>query len=64
VVATGEGDNYGIVAAEGTAEVVRLPEEITKRRLNYLSRKYGVPMHHWYNPHLVKAAALGSEKVQ
>jgi hypothetical protein len=64
VAATGESNWYSIVAADGTAEVVRLSEEVTKRRLNYLSRKYGVPTHHWYNPQLVKEAALGSEKVQ
>jgi hypothetical protein len=64
VVATGESDCYAIVAEDGTAEVVRLSEEVTKRRLSYLSRKYHVPMHHWYNPQLAKEAAIGSGTVQ
>jgi hypothetical protein len=29
-----------------------IPEEVGKKMLHYLERKFQIPLHHFYNPHL------------
>ena len=38
---------------EATLNVFALPDNINRRMLQYLSRKYGVPIHYFYNPDMV-----------
>ena len=36
-----------------TLNVFALPEHLNRRMLQYLSRKYAVPIHYFYNPDMI-----------
>jgi len=37
---------------DGEVDSRRLPNEVSRRVLNYFDRRFGVPIHHFYNPHM------------
>jgi hypothetical protein len=43
-------------------EVILLPLPVRKKLLNYVARKWGVPIHQFYNP--LMAPRLPDEKIQ
>jgi hypothetical protein len=47
-------DNTGMVSLfkDGEVDARRLPSEVSRRVLHYLARRFGVPIHHFYNPHM------------
>lgn len=50
VAVTEQEDGSYILENEHTIEVHRLPPYVRKRMLQYLKRKFGIPIHHFYNP--------------
>lgn len=47
-------DSAGTILAKGDRiETLILPPEVNKQMLNYLKRRYDVPIHWFFNPHMI-----------
>lgn len=61
------GDKPETTLAKGsdpkeTLNVFALPDRIGRRMLQYLSRKYAVPIHHFYNPDMALKENVGEKQ--
>lgn len=50
VAVTAQKDGTFIIEKDETIEVHNLKPQVSKRMLQYLKRKFDVPIHHFYNP--------------
>jgi hypothetical protein len=48
VSSTGEEDWYHLESDDGQIEVQKFPRRVKKRLLQYLKRRYGIPVHFFY----------------
>lgn len=49
-----DGDPGMMLLVKGDLmEVREIPERASKKLLQYLSRTYAIPIHHFYNPHML-----------
>ena len=48
VTSTGEPDWYFIESEGGAIETQMLPKKVKKRLLQYFKRRYGIPIHFFY----------------
>ena len=46
------GAEMVILVNEGILDARKLPSEVSRPVLRYLARLFGVPIHHFYNPHM------------
>ena len=52
-----------VMIKDGTVLAEVLPERVSRRTLHYLSRKFNIPIHHFYNPEMApKDPDLGKDK--
>ena len=54
VYAQDDGEEEMTVFAKGEViDVRRMPEEFSRRLVNQLGRKFGIPVHFFWNPHIL-----------
>ena len=49
----GSTDGTMILAKGEVLETRVIPDEVGKKLLHYFERTFNVPLHHFYNPHMV-----------
>ena len=51
-----------VLAKSGIVEAHRMPDRVGRRKLQHFHRKFGIPIHHFYNP--LMAPPLPGEPIQ
>jgi hypothetical protein len=41
-----------VIAKSGLIEAQQMPKVLSRKMVHYFSRKYGIPIHHFYNPEM------------
>jgi hypothetical protein len=49
------------LAKDDLLEICFFPDPVHRRTLHWLSRKYGIPIHHFYRPELMKDSPTGKD---
>jgi hypothetical protein len=44
--------NMLVIAKGELVEAQQLPKAVSRKMVHYFSRKYGIPIHHFYNPEM------------